>query len=632
MNWSTLQLYQELIQLDEHQRIEAKRASEIGASIMQTICAFANEPGLGGGWLLLGISESDYQHDTFWVSGVENIDKLLNVLQNNCRNQFEQPIVVESEHIKVDGKSVIGVFVHELDPALKPCRFSGNFDKHNKRKTGVWRRGINGDYECTEKELEPILLAKAGIRYEQLTFPDTSLDDLDDTAIELYRKLRAKVRPNSEELLADDLNLLRALHLIKKQNNAYVPNLAGLLLFGKSIALRRLFPAVRVDYVRIAGTEWVEDPEQRFQYTLDLREPLIRLISKLENVILDDMPRYFRLEEGNLQRTDQPFLPEKVIREAIVNAVMHRDYSVHQPTLVVRYRNRLEICNAGYSLKPLDELDDMKSMLRNPILANVLYDLEFAETKGTGFRTMQRLLHQAGLTKPILISKRESNYFTATFLLHQLMNEEQLLWLQQFKQFNLSNDEAKALVLVKEIGAIDNAALRAISNLDTLSASQVLSRLWQQCYLLEKGGNGRSTYYKPTNVFWDYAKLADENINNLKANNVDLEANGSDLEANSSDLEANGSDLSQALKEEIKQLTPKSREIRDILLKIFLERPSSADELAALLERNVNSLKNKHLSKMRKDGLIKYLYPEVINHPNQAYVITEKGKQWLRGK
>ncbi|MCH9103683.1 ATP-dependent DNA helicase RecG [Legionella pneumophila serogroup 1] len=646
MNWTIKEIFEELIQLDEHQRIEAKRGSDIGHSIMQTICAFANEPGLGGGWLLLGIAEPDSEHNTFWVSGAENIDKLLSELQNNCRSQFEHPIRIECKHEKFDGKSVIGVFVHELEPNAKPCRFIGKPDKHNKRKTGVWRRGANGDYECTEKELEPILMAKAGISYEQIILPDTTLDDLDENALALYRKLRAKVRPNAEELQADDLGLLRALRVVKKHGGEYIPNIAGLLLFGKTLSLRGLLPAVRVDYVRVAGTEWVEDPEQRFQYSLDLREPLLTLIPKLENVILDDMPRYFRLEEGQLQRSDQPFLPQKVIREAIVNAVMHRDYHVHQPTMVVRYSNRLEIRNAGYSLKYLDEYDDTGSELRNPILSHVLYDLDFAETKGTGFRTMQRLLNDAGLTKPILLSNRQSNYFKATFLLHQLMNEEQLLWLKQFRDLNLSSDEAKALVLIREVGAIDNGALRAITDLDTLTASKVLGRLWQQYHLIEKGGSGRNTYYKPTHLLMSYHPSEHQNRDefnrndsNLMANSSDLNPNGSDLNPNGSDLNPNGSDLGansshlpDALREEIDRLTPKSRHIKPVILKLCLHHSYSADQMATILNRNASALKTKQLVPMCEEGLITYTHPEVRNHPNQAYTITEKGRQWLKNK
>ncbi len=117
MSWSIQQLFDELVQLGESSRIEAKKANEIGPSVMQTICAFANEPGLGGGWLLLGIAEPNHEHDNFWVSGVHDIDKLLGELQNNCRNQFEHPVTIECKHTKIEGKSVIGVFVHECDPS-----------------------------------------------------------------------------------------------------------------------------------------------------------------------------------------------------------------------------------------------------------------------------------------------------------------------------------------------------------------------------------------------------------------------------------------------------------------------------------------------------------------------------------
>ncbi|MDO6806401.1 hypothetical protein Q4595_28345, partial [Wenyingzhuangia sp. 1_MG-2023] len=83
--------------------------------------------------------------------------------------------------------------------------------------------------------------------------------------------------------------------------------------------------------------------------------------------ILDDLPKHFRLPEGSTQRSDQPLLPQKVVREAVVNALMHRDYQVQQPILVVRYSNRIDIRNAGYSLKPEAMLGEMGSKLRNPV-------------------------------------------------------------------------------------------------------------------------------------------------------------------------------------------------------------------------------------------------------------------------
>ncbi len=631
------QLLEQLRQLDEQPRIEAKRASEIGKSVMQTICAFANEPGLGGGYLLLGVEEPATPDHTFSVCGVGDADRLINDIQTNCRDQFESPVPVQGEVALLEGKKVIRLFVPELEPAAKPCTFKGKFDSKNKRKTGVWRRGLNGDYECSQQELEPLLLAKSGVSFEQVQLADAHWDDLDPSAIEQYRTLRAKVRPYAEELQAPDSEMLYALNLVKKRGDEWVPNIAGLLLMGKPLALRRLLPAVRVDYVRISGTQWVEDPDQRFSITLDLREPLLRLIPKLEATITDDLPRHFRLNEGSTQRSDQPLLPHKVVREAVVNAVMHRDYQVNQPILVVRYSNRIEIRNAGYSLKPEISLGEMGSKLRNPVIASVLYDVSFAETKGSGIRTMRRLLEQSGLTAPVFISKIIENEFVATYLLHQLLGEEQLHWLTQFSHLHLTDNEAKALLLAKETGAVDNAGLRAISGLDTLSASQILGKLHHQYHLLEQGGAGPATYYQLAQRLKNDDQLMLFPVNEdvfTEANTSDFDPNTSDFDPNTSDLGPNTSelDLPDELKQMIDRLTPKARKesLWPVIVWLCSLQPYKAEQLAAQLSRKVGPLKNAHLNVLREnEGLIEYLYPEVINHPNQAYKTTEKGLEWL---
>ncbi len=629
MEFKVEQLYQELLALDEHTRIEAKRASEIGKSIMQTVCAFANEPGLGGGFILLGVCEPDDEHKTFWVQGIEDADNILNRLQNNCRNQFEQSVAIQSQHARIEDKLVIAVFVPELYASAKPCRFLGKPDKTNKRKTGVWRRGSNGDYECTERELEPLLQAKSGRTYDQTPILDADWGDIDPSAINLYRQLRSKVKPHAEELQANDQDMLRALNLIYKDHEEWKPNVAGLLMLGKPLALRRLFPAMRVDYVRVNGTEWVEDPEQRFATTLDLREPLIKMIPRLEATILDDMPRHFRLHEGESQRSDQPLLPQKVIREAVVNAVMHRDYQVNQPILIVRYSNRLEIRNPGYSLKPELELGEMGSVLRNPHLAAVLYDIDLAETKGSGIRTMRKLLEAAGLIAPVFSSNRDSNQFTGSYLLHQLMGEEQLNWLKNFKIMQLSHDELRALVLTREIGAVDNAALRAVTGLDTLSASQLLGKLWKTHDLLEKGGKGSATYYRLSQ------KALSSNTGDLAPNTGDLVPNTGDLVPNTGDLTLNTGDLTalpDALQRQIDSLTTKARKqtLWPIILEICSVAPHSADRLGTILGRQAKNLKSNHLNRMRDEGFLSYQYPEVTNHPDQAYKITPKGLEWLK--
>jgi predicted HTH transcriptional regulator len=73
-----------------------------------------------------------------------------------------------------------------------------------------------------------------------------------------------------------------------------------------------------------------------------------------------------------------------------------RGYTVHSPTQIIRYSNRIEIRNVGYSLKDPTHLGSPGSRLRNPVIAAVLHDLNIAEAKGTGIRAMRRLAVEAG--------------------------------------------------------------------------------------------------------------------------------------------------------------------------------------------------------------------------------------------
>ena len=270
------------------------------------------------------------------------------------------------------------------------------------------------------------------------------------------------------------------------------------MLFGKPVALRRCFPMMRVDYIRVPGREWVPQPDRRFD-TVDLRDPLLLLIRRALAAVLDYLPKTFALQEGDLQRRDIPAIPLRVIREAIVNALMHRNYRSHSPVQIIRYANRLEIRNAGFSLKSQDHLGEPGSELRNPKIASALYDTRLAETKGSGIRVMRESMAQAGLTPPLFESDRGSDLFVARYFFHHFLGEEDIAWLAQFKDLHLSEDEAKALIVVREAGALNNSTYRELAKVDALTASQALCRL-RDAGLLAQKGRGSATYYLPTDM------------------------------------------------------------------------------------------------------------------------------------
>lgn len=426
MDQTAADLLQQLFSFDETARIEAKTATEIGKSVMQTVCAYANEPALGGGYLLLGVAPDPSVPTRYRVDGIANPDKLLSNLQTNCREQFNRAVSMRARQEVVDSKVILVAYIAEAAPADKPIYF-----KANGLPKGAWRRGLNGDYQCTDEDLAPIFQAKSSGQYDESVLVDAEMEDIDPAALQDYRIERGRTHPDAEELRWSDNELLRALKCIRKDKEIWRPTVAGILLFGTVPALRRLFPMVRVDYIRVPGKTWIENPEHRFD-SIDMRAPLFRLIRRAGAAVMDDLPKVFQLPEGALQREEQSLLPLRIVREAIVNAVMHRNYQIAQPVQIIRYSNRLEIRNPGYSLKPPEQLGEPGSITRNSTIAAVLHETDFAETKGSGIRTMRRLMEEAGLTQPLFESDRDRDQFVATYLLHHFLSEEDLAWLRGF--------------------------------------------------------------------------------------------------------------------------------------------------------------------------------------------------------
>lgn len=624
---TALELLESLNLLDENERIEAKRASELGKSVLETICAFANEPGLGGGWLLLGVVREEMAlFPSYEAEGIEQPEKLGAEIATQCRNTFNQPVRVEISTETVNGKAVLVVHVPEAQPQDKPIFF-----KAQGLPKGALRRISSTDQHCTDDDLAVFYQGRQQESFDGTLVADTTLDDLQPEAIADYRQSRAQANPDAEELRWSDEDLLQSLGCIRRNpHGAWQPTVAGVMLFGKPVTLRRCFPMMRVDYIRVPGREWVPDPDRRFD-TIDLRDPLLRLVRRAQAAILDDLPKGFALHEGDLQRRDTPAIPLRVIREALVNALMHRSYRSHSPVQIIRYANRLEIRNPGFSLKSQDHLGEPGSQLRNPKIAAALYDTRLAETKGSGIRVMRESMEQAGLTPPLFESDRGNDQFVARYFFHHFLGAEDIAWLAQFKDLQLNEDEAKALIVVREAGAINNGTYRELTKVDTLTASQALRRL-RDAGLLAQKGRGSATYYVPTDRLLDKGQSSNPDV--LSSESDGLSSNPPALTSNLETLAGNPADkYDEALRSQLLDGIPGTlaakvgavgkrhppHEVQDVVVALCEVRAWSADELSTVLRRNPEVVRQSYLRPLMREGRLTMTNPQEPNDPQQAY-------------
>ena len=406
---SAVELLRELNLVDESPGIEAKRASEAGKSLLETVIAFANEPGLGGGYLLLGVERFASTGKTqYRAVGVTHPDKLQADLASQCATMLNISLRPQVRVDDVEGQTVLVVFVPEVATADKPVYLQATG-----LPRGAFRRIGATDQRCTDEDLWALRqVDEPQPGFDAKVVDDCDIEELDPAAIAEYRRLRTLVNPQADELSYPDEELLEALLAARRIKGELKPTVAGVLLFGKPLTLRRLFTTAEVSYVRVVGTEWVADPERRFAATLDVRKAALLTFRQIAAAIEDDLPKGFYLPPDSMQSLQEPLVPRKAFREALANAISHRSYRFNQPTIVVRYSDRIEFINTGYSLKPVSELGRAGPAQRNPILASVFRDVEIAEAKGSGIRTIRRVCEDYGCPPPEFISDRQSGTFT----------------------------------------------------------------------------------------------------------------------------------------------------------------------------------------------------------------------------
>jgi ATP-dependent DNA helicase RecG len=681
------ELFEQLNSIDENVRIEANKASEIDKGIMETVCAFANEPNLGGGYLLLGAVRTGFRDDlpVYEPENIDNPDKVQNDLISKCSSMLNMHIRPQVETEVVDGKTVIVVKIDELPDSQKPVYFL-----NKGLPNGAYRRVGASDQKCTEDDMR--VFYSSAESFDSTVVKGATLDDIDENAVAHYRKLRARVNPNAEELSYDDKDLLLALRACEKEKNGeYVLTYTGLVVFGKSMSLRRLLPALRVDYIRVPGNRWIEDPDKRFEATIDMRGPLILLVNRALNAVKDDLPKGFELPKGKLQANTPIDLPDDVLREVLVNAFIHCSFRLNQPIQIIRYSNRLEVINPGFSLKSPETLGEPGSVQRNPFISTIFHDTNLAETKGSGIRSIRGHMKKAGLMPPTFESNRSANQFTARLLLHHLLDKETLQWLSSYASYSLNDEQRLALVFLREVGAIDNITYRQLnSDINNQRASYDLHFMCTKG-LLEQKGQSRSTYYiagenfissrlyeensrgdgENGNAIGEMCRADGENskgdgengnaigemcraggiensrgdgengnaaremcradgIENSRGDGENGNASGEMCRANEEMCRANGEmcraeDLPKELKKRVGETGKRmvAKDMESLIIDLCTFKPLSLAEMASLLHRDMRALRYHYINTLIKQKRLFYTIPEMLNHPNQKYTAVK---------
>ena len=345
-------------------------------------------------------------------------------------------------------------------------------------------------------------------------------------------------------------------------------------------------------------------------HTIHRHVPLFLMVDKLMSIIYGELTTRHRFHRDSIQPETERF-PVEVMREALVIMLMHRDYRHGQFTQIIRYDNRIEICNSGCSLKPDDMLGMKGSATRNDTIARVCHDTKLAETKGSGIDSMWRKVVEAGLSRPTMESDRAAATFTIRLILCHFFSEETLDWLKRFAAYALNDNQRTALVFLREVGAIDAVAYRQLTGCNPRLVAKELAGIKDKGLIIQKG-RARGTYYVQAEILQESTKKEKGGLMSPPQGLISPHL---------------PEDMPIPLVERIKTFPRRVRNeatLLSIIVDVCSWKAQTNESLAQMLNRSPKYVKKfiaKHIGKE-----LDYLYPMMVHHPRQAYVALDKRK------
>lgn len=384
----------------EDQYIEVKAAHNgCPRRLYDTLSAFSNQD--RGGILLFGLDK----RDGFHVCGVYDLQDLQKKVTEQC-NQMEPPVRVVFTVAEIEGASVCAAEIPGLDVTERPCYYKGTG-----RLKGSYIRVGDADMPMTDYEIYSYESYRKHLHDDEREV-ERAAGFLDEKKIERYiqdkKKERVQFAMLEEEKVRELLNITRGGQ----------PTLAAVMNF--CMYPQGIFPQFGITAVIVPGYEIGDTADDSMRFTDNKR--IEGTISEMVEEAVAFCKRNMRvstiIDPESGMRRDKTEYPLTAIREAILNALIHRDYSVHTegtPVQICFFKDRLEIHSPGtvYGRMTVEQLGVSRPDLRNPALAVMAESMTGAENRYSGIPTMRRMMREAGLPEPVFENRR--NEFVVIF-------------------------------------------------------------------------------------------------------------------------------------------------------------------------------------------------------------------------
>jgi ATP-dependent DNA helicase RecG len=435
----------------ESQGLELKAKVENFKDVSKAACAFANA---SGGRIIIGVSNDGR------VIGIA--EKEADLLQQRVEGAIQQVSPVPFHKITAeekDGKKTVVADVYQIGQGSF-CTYGGI----------VYYRSGSLNAKLEGRTLQDYLVKRRILSFDEL-LSKAGLEDVDANKVREFLKKRS---PSVE--FEDDKVGQHLLNLgLAQIDGGFLVKNAGVLFFAKEPA--RFLPQNEVKLARFKGTQPVDIIDSRFASST-----LPDNFKEAEDFIRKNTRTGFKIER--LARTELPEYPVSVVREALVNALTHRDYFSRDATQINIYDDRIEFLNpgtlpTGLSLQILGSL----SVQRNPLIYRVMRDLGLVEGLATGIPRIRSELRAAGLPEPRF--EELGSFFRVT-----IYNKT---WLDEAE---ISERQKRILAYLEKNPSITSATHQKQNKISHPVAVADLNALVSKG-LLRKIGRTRGAYYTP---------------------------------------------------------------------------------------------------------------------------------------